>query len=246
LRSARSCRQGSFVRVLADGDRSADLFTRLDLWLGNAARTFCSDTHAWFVESCERLGIGPDDLGLQWNALAKIATVTGMGPDRVGDREFELARTALVDGYISRGMAASGRNMASIFHRLRLTLFHAGRLETYRHPSRHQPVSVTGWAAVAPAFADTARRYVAQVKLCLRPSTAKQIEHDLRDFGTWLSDRYPEVASCADLERHHIEAYKIWLAAGPEGPCGIEQPPRADPSPARADVIARRPHSMGG
>ena len=175
----------------------ADLFTRLDLRLGNAAR---HDAHVWFVESCERLGIGRDDLGrLHWNALAKVAATTGVAPDRVGDREFELARTAIVDAYVARGMPASGRNIASIFHRLRLTLFHVGRLDTYRHPSRRPPVSITGSATVAPAFADTARRYVTQVRLSLRPSTVKHIEHDLREFGTWLSGRYPEVATAPTL-----------------------------------------------
>ncbi len=95
--------------------------------------------------------------------------------------------------------------MASIFHRLRLTLFHAGQLDNHRRPPRHPPVSVTGWAVVAPGFAEVARRYVEQVTLSLRPATVKQIEQHLRVFGTWLADQHPDVASCADLERHHIE-----------------------------------------
>jgi integrase/recombinase XerD len=37
------------------------------------------------------------------------------------------------------------------------------------------------------------------------------IEHDLREFGTWLAARRPEVATCADLERPHIEQFKTWL-----------------------------------
>ena len=134
--------------------------------------------------------------------------MTGTVPDQITEREFERARTALIDANVARGLRASGRNITSVFHRLRLTLFHAGRLATYRHPSRHTPVSVTGWAAITPGFAETARRYVAQVTLSLRPSTVKCIERDLREFGTWLTLGYPKVASCADLERHHIEAYK--------------------------------------
>jgi hypothetical protein len=76
-------------------------------------------------------------------------------------------------------------------------------------------VSVTGWAAITPGFAETARRSVAQVTLSLRPSTVKHIELDLREFGTWLTLQHPEVVSCADLERHHIEAYKTWLVTTP-------------------------------
>jgi integrase/recombinase XerD len=74
-------------------------------------------------------------------------------------------------------------------------------------------VSVTGWAIAAPAIAEVAQRYVAQVELSLRPSTVKHIEHDLREFGTWLAQAYPDVTSCTDLKRHHIEAYKVWLTA---------------------------------
>jgi integrase/recombinase XerD len=50
------------------------------------------------------------------------------------------------------------------------------------------------------------------VTLSLRPNTVKHIEHDLRQFGTWLTDAYPEVNSCADLQREHIETFKTWLS----------------------------------
>jgi hypothetical protein len=50
------------------------------------------------------------------------------------------------------------------------------------------------------------RRYVDQVSVSLRPNTVRHIELDLRRFGTWLTNHHPDVACCADLERHHIEA----------------------------------------
>ena len=33
--------------------------------------------------------------------------------------------------------------------------------------------------------------------------------------GTWLAEHHPAIGSCADLERHHVEAFKSWLAAQP-------------------------------
>ena len=39
--------------------------------------------------------------------------------------------------------------------------------------------------------------------------------HDLREFGQWLILRFPDVASSADLEQSHIEAYKTWLVTTP-------------------------------
>jgi integrase/recombinase XerD len=202
----------SWLMVTGQLTVDADVFGRVDLWLGIAARTFCPEAHAWFVDACQQLNIRSGDVGLQWNTLAKITAVTGTPPDQIDDEDFDFARGALIDAYVARGMPESGRNMASIFHRLRLTLFHAGRLSSYRRPACRVPVSVTGWTAVAATLADTARRYVAQVELSLRPSTVKHIEHDLREFGTWLAQHHAEVASCADLERRHIEAYKSWLA----------------------------------
>jgi integrase len=74
-------------------------------------------------------------------------------------------------------------------------------------------VAVTGWAAVPSGFAAAVRRYIDQVTLSLRPSTVRAIERDLREFGTWLAGHDTSVASPADLRRHHLEAYKGWLAA---------------------------------
>jgi len=190
----------------------AEILGRLDLRLGGIARVHCPAAHAWFVEACERLGTRPADIAIQWNALLKVTALTGTPPDRIGDREFASARTEIIAAYAARRLPQSGRGMAAHFHRLQLTLFHAGRLDSLARPSKHPPVSISGWAVVAPGFAAVARRYVAQVELSLRPSTVSHIEHALREFGTWLATAHPEVSSCAELERGHVEAYKTWLS----------------------------------
>ncbi len=48
--------------------------------------------------------------------------------------------------FTARATSTAGRNTASIFHRLQLTLFHAGRLDTLSRPMSRPPVSVSGWA----------------------------------------------------------------------------------------------------
>jgi hypothetical protein len=213
IRKARSF--SSWLMVTGQLSVDADVFGRVYLRLGTAARTFCPDTHGWFVEACRRIGVRDGDVATQWNSLAMITAVTGVPADRVSDDDFDVASRAVIDAYVARDKPESGRNMASIFHRLRLTLFHAGQLDSHRRPLRRPPVSVTGWAVVAPAFAESARRYVEQVTLSLRPATVKHIEQHLRVFGAWLAEHHPELASCADLERHHIEAFKAWLATHP-------------------------------
>jgi integrase len=185
---------------------------QLELRLGGIARRYCPTAHAWFVAECQNLGVSPADVSLQWNALVKVTAITGTPPDEVGNTQFAAARRAIVDAYSTRELPESGRGMASHFHRLQLTLFHAGRLDSLVRPTKREPVSVTGWTPVAPGFAEAARRYVTQVELSLRPATTKRIEHDLREFGTFLANSFPDVAACAALERHHIEAYKYFLA----------------------------------
>lgn len=202
----------SWMMVTGQLTIDPDILGRVYLRLGTSARLFCPDAHSWFLDACSRTGVPAADIALQWNALAMITAVTGTAPDQIQDHHFENGSRTVLDAYVSRGKPESGRNMASIFHRLRLTLFHAGRLDSHRRQSRRQPVSITGWAVVAPGFADNARRYVAQVELSLRPATTKHIETDLREFGTWLANAHPEVASCADLERRHIEDYKRWVS----------------------------------
>lgn len=213
IRKSRSF--ASWLMVTGQLTVDADIFGRVYLRLGTAARTHCPDTHAWFTDACEQIGVSDGDRKIQWNSLAMITAITGVPGDQIGETEFAAASQAVIDAYTARDKPESGRNMASVFHRLRLTLFHAGRLDHHRRPPRRQPVSVTGWAVIAPGFADNARRYVEQVTLSLRPATVKHIEQHLRVFGTWLADHHPEVASCADLERRHIEAFKSWLATQP-------------------------------
>ena len=211
IRKARGF--ASWLMVTSQLTVTAEILGLLDLRLGIAARNYRPDAHRWFADAGERISITSPDITLQWNTLMKITAITGTPPDQVGTAEFDTARDAIVGAYTNRGLPQSGRNMSAIFHRLQLTLFHAGRLDTHRRPMSRPSVTVSGWSAVSAGFAGTARRYIAQVELSLRPSTAKHIEHHLREFGTWLAGAHPEVASCADLERVHIEAYKIWLAA---------------------------------
>lgn len=201
----------SWLMVTTQLTISTDMLEHLDLRLGFAARSHCPDAHTWFVEACRRLDVQAGDISLQWNTLAKVTAITGVPLQRVDTVTFESARSALIDAYTARGLPSSGRNMASILHRLQLTLFHAGTLQTHTRPARRASVRVTGWAAVPAGFADAARRYVAQVELSLRPNTVSHIEHDLREFGTWLAGAHPDVNGCADLDRRHIEDYKAWV-----------------------------------
>ena len=208
----RAVRFVSWLLVTGRLVGSSDLLARCDLRLGVAAARYRPSARAWFTEIAQRLDVKQADIDLQWATLAKVTAVTGVLAEQIGTHEFEHAQAALVTAFAARGLPASGRNLTAALYRLRLTLFHAGRINSPRRPSARPPVSVTGWAAVRPQIAGAARRYVEQIALSLRPATVHHIEHDLREFGTWVTHQHPEVTAPAELERHHIEAYKGWLA----------------------------------
>ena len=167
-RAGRCSREGSLVHVLADGHRPdhrrrRTAPSRTDLRPGIPARGFCAEDYRWFSEICSRIGISRRDTAAQWNLLVKITAITGVAPRALNDTCFDTARAELTAAYTRRGRPSAGKNVAAVLHRLRLTLFHAGRLALLRPPAVKPPVSVTGWATVAPEFAATARRYVEQV-----------------------------------------------------------------------------------
>ncbi len=120
----------SWLLVTTQLTISGDLLGRVDLHLGHAARSHCPEALTWFTDACAALGTKEADISLQWNTLAKVTAVTGIPAQQIDTAAFEAARTAIIDAYIARGMPNSGRNMASIFHRLQLTLFHAGSRTT--------------------------------------------------------------------------------------------------------------------
>ena len=193
----------------------AGLLSRSDLRPGLPARRFCGPDYHWFTATCSRIGISSRDTAAQWNILAKVTAITGAPPCAVTDEHFDAARVAMTTAYARRGKPTAGSNVAAVFHRLRLTLFHAGRISTLRPPTVKPPVSVTGWDMAPTRFAETAQRYLEQVALSLRPNTVRHIDLDLRRFGTWLADTHPGVTGCADLRREHIEAFKLWLSTHP-------------------------------
>jgi integrase/recombinase XerD len=218
LRKARYF--ASWMMVTGRLQVSAELFTDLELRLGVTARAFLPAMFTGFQESCVLAGATPADVKLQWNAVAKIAAISGTPVDKVDDEQFNAASSAVIDAYRARGMPESGRAAAAVFHRLRLSLFHAGQLADFRKPPSRTPVSVAGWDRVPTGLTENARRYVGQIALSLRPSTVRHTEHSLRELAGWLADNAPEVLTWADLNRHHIEAYKQWLVTTPRPSTG--------------------------
>ena len=69
-------------------------------------------------------------------------------------------------------------------------------------------------AAVAPAMAATARRYLAQASTILAPRSVDAAEIALRQLVRWLCAN-TTVTTIAEVRRDDIEDFKVWLADQP-------------------------------
>ena len=73
-----------------------------------------------------------------------------------------------------------------------------------------------GWEGVAvarPQLAATACRYLDQIGVSLRPNTVIKTDQVLTGFCQHLLANHPEVSCWAQIERTHIESFKLALAA---------------------------------
>ena len=90
---------------------------------------------------------------------------------------------------------------------------------TTGHPSSWRPTPREfDWpqiAETAPTLAATLCRYLDQIALSLQPSSVRATDGILRRFAGYLTTNHPEVVGLADIERHHIEAFKRYLPTRP-------------------------------
>src|SRR6056297_2284006 len=67
--------------------------------------------------------------------------------------------------------------------------------------------------AAAPLRAVTMLAYLAQITVSMRPSTVRATETDLRILAGFLIDHDPALSGVGDIDRYHIEAFKLWQRA---------------------------------
>jgi len=196
---------------------SADYLARAGLRLGVAAANYHPVLHARLAATAEMLGSDKAWVDSQWHAFAQVAALHGVAPGDVTAENLAVGGAALLDAFVRPGYPKSGHKLRTALVRLRASLFHAGVIDT--PPRLHKPNTgerrAAEWAGVVPTLAATAHRYLAQIELSLRPSTVGEADRSLRELGCFLAREAPEVAGVADVRRHHVEAYKIWLGSRP-------------------------------
>lgn len=90
-------------------------------------------------------------------------------------------------------------------------------IETPPEPWFPSNASNREWAhmsGAAPQLVATMRRYLVQLTTFLAPRSVEIADETLRQFTRWVTTA-TDIAVVADIERHHVEDYKVWLAAQP-------------------------------
>ncbi len=93
-------------------------------------------------------------------------------------------------------------------------------------PSETSPETSSPWwsrlefpwaetARLAPVMVATMASYLDQLGVSARPSTVNAAEQALRHFAGQVTQADPACISMTGVERRHIEAHKLWLAARP-------------------------------
>ncbi len=185
--------------------------------IGRVSAWVHREFHERFMRVAGEIAFDPKSAELQWWAVAKVAAVAGVAPEKLTRAKFEAAREELIDAMLRVGPRSGRRTLTTRLYGAEATLFHAGVLDGPPRTCKENRSALRAqqWASVAPRLAETFRGYVEQMRVTLRPASVPKIERTLREFALWLEDQAPEVKAVADLRRAHIERYKRHVANRP-------------------------------
>jgi site-specific recombinase XerD len=185
--------------------------------LGRVSAWVHRDFHQRFMATAGGIGFAAKAAELQWWAVAKVAAVAGVAPEKLNRTTFDVASAQLSAATLRAGSPSAHRCLSTRLYGAEATLYHAGVIDGA--PRKRAPNQAAGrarqWASVPPRLAATLQGYVEQMRVTLRPSSIPHVERTLREFARWLSDQAPEVKAVRDLHRSHIERYKRHLAGKP-------------------------------
>ena len=193
-------------------------------YLGEIAAHHHRAFHERFSVTSAELGFDRIVTRLQWSALVKVAALAGVTAEQLTKAIIEDGRQALAAAIGRHRPDSHGvKALSAALFGAQTTLFHLGILDAPpRKSTRDRSVErATAWASLPSRLASTLQGYIAQMRLSLRPSTMVRVEGVLREFACFLAAKAPEVTGVADLHRHHIEGYKLQLAARPSARGGM-------------------------
>jgi len=189
------------------------------LRVGQVAARVHSEFHQRFLAVAADLGFDQKSAALQWWAVARVAAIVGVSPERLTKAQLDAGREQLIAAtrQLHPEHPIRARPLTTRLHGAEATLFHAGVIDVpprKRHWDKSAERALQ-WASVPPQLRATFEGYIEQMRLSLRPATMVRVEAVLREFARWLTTQAPEVTAVVDLRRAHIEHYKRHLATRP-------------------------------
>jgi integrase len=198
---------------------SAEYLIASRLRAGRVAAWVYREFHERFMQVASELGFAAKSVELQWWAVALVAALYGISPERLTKPRLDSGRDELIAASLRLGREHPGwaQRLGAKLYGAETTLYHAGVIDV---PPRRRSADKSAerareWASVPPRLAATLEGYVEQMRLSLRPGSIVHIERVLREFALWLTAEAPDVGAVADLRRCHIERYKRYLAERP-------------------------------
>jgi site-specific recombinase XerD len=181
--------------------------------LGDSAAKHHAAFRSRFRDAALELGFTEDRAQRQWSALALVAAIAGQVPMRIDGATLERGRELLFTEAMRQDRAGYAWATSMSLFQVQATLFHLGQITEVpaKRSAARLPEIEAEWNVVPDELAETARHYVEQLKVSLRPQTIRQIEHTLRQFCQLVAKEAPGVTAARDIERRHVELYKTWL-----------------------------------
>ena len=164
-------------------------------------------------DAAPRIGITPGQADTFISeALAFVIAFTGNTPGQLDDDDLDRCVQAVRAATVTEPMR---RNRAGKIFGLRKLLFEAGladcppaRRRVGGPLTRQQRLATTSAPEIRSTFLD----YLDARSAVLRPKTIAKLVSALAIFGEFLSDRFPDVTTIAEIERRHTQAFLTWTA----------------------------------
>ena len=169
---------------------------------------------ARMAEAADRLGV-PDraTTDVLRQALPLVVAFAGHAPSQLTVEDLD-AIDAAVDA-TQHLTPAMRRRWSSYVFALRRLLFESGVLDApavHRRGGGPKAREARLAGVAAPEIRRTLLAYIDARSAVLRPKTVEKLISALATFGEFLTERFPELATTADLERHHVEAFLTWTS----------------------------------
>ncbi len=183
-----------------------------------AIRLMERETHRYYQQAALRLGYRDSGIESQFRSLLclMIWAQKPMDALTIGDLEDfirELRKAYFEsDGNHLRHAMKNGlpARWDAQLKSVRKVLYHMGIFPRLDRSTRRISFEKQ-WEKVPNDMALTARRYLQQLALSLRPESAYQEKVRLFRFFSWLASSNPEIVRLDQIQRCHIEAFKEYL-----------------------------------